>query len=105
MQLRELNGQLIANKTPQDVIKGEYIEQFHEFLVSEQVANELRKCTSYLAPDYWKLAINKDLSINDEQFYWEITVSVDAGLTFPVFTIEGIVKLEDNLPVLALSSK
>ncbi len=105
MQLRELNGQLIADKTPQDVIKGEYVEQFHEFLVSEQVGNELRTRPSYLTPDYWQLVINKDLSIDDEQFYWEITVSVDAGLTFPVFTIEGIVKLEDDLPVLALSSK
>jgi hypothetical protein len=92
MQLRELNGQLIADKTPQDVIKGQDIEQFHELLVSEQVANELRKDVSYLAPDYWQLIINK--------IDWEITVSVGSELTFPVFTIEGIVELENDLPVL-----
>ena len=100
MQLRELNGQLIADKTPQDGIKGQDIEQFHEFLVSEQVANELRKYVSYLAPNYWYLVINKDLSINDEQLYWEITVS---GIVFQPITVAGIVKLEDDLPILVLS--
>ena len=100
MQLRELNGQLIADKTPQDVIKGQDIEQFHEFLVSEQVANELRKYESYLSPDYWYLVINNDLSISDEQLLWQITVS---GIVFQPITVEGIVKLEDDLPVLALS--
>jgi hypothetical protein len=99
MQLRELKGQLIADKTPQDVIKGQDIEQFHGFLVSEQVANELRKVASYLAPDYWYLVINKDLSINDEQLHWEITVR-DIVLQLP---IEGVVKFEDDSPILAFS--
>jgi hypothetical protein len=100
MQLRELNGQLIADKTPQDVIKGQDIEQFHEFLVSEQVANELRKYASHLDPNYWYLVINKGLSINDEQLHWEITVS---GIVFQPITVAGIVKLEDDLPILVLS--
>ncbi len=99
MQLRELNGQFIANKTSHDVIKRDYIEQFHEFLISEQVANDLLKHQNHPNIDYWYLAIAKDLTIGDEQFYWEITVR-DVVLQLP---IKGIVKFEDNLPVLAFS--
>jgi len=100
MQLKELNGQLIAYRTPNfDVIKGEYVEQFHEFLISEQVANDLRKYQSHLDLDYWDLAVAKDLSTCDEQFYWEITVRV-VPMQHP---IQGIVKFENSLPVLAFS--
>jgi hypothetical protein len=99
MQLRELDGQLVAHTSTIDVIKGEYLERLQEFLVSEQVANELKKYASFLAPNYWYLVINKDLSTNDEQLHWEITVR-DIVLQLP---IEGVVKFEDNLPVLAFS--
>ena len=100
MQLRELNGQLIAYRTPNiDVIKGEYVEQFHEFFISEQVANDLWKHQSHLDLDYWYLTVAKDLSVSDEQFYWEITVR-DVPVQHP---IQGIVKFENNSPVLAFS--
>ena len=101
MQLRELNGQLIANRTPNiDVIKGEYVEQLQEFLVSEQVSNDLRNYARYLDSDYWYLVINKDLSISDEQLYWEITVR---DLKIQPTPLQGIIKFEDDLPVLAFS--
>ena len=101
MQLRELNGQLIANRTPNIVvIKGEYVEQLQEFLVSEQVSNDLRNYARYLDSDYWYLVINKDLSISDEQLYWEITVR---DLKMQQTPLKGIVRFENDLPILAFS--
>jgi len=101
MQLKELNGQLIAHRTPIiDTIKGEYVEQLQEFLLSEKVSNDLRDYARYLDPDYWYLAINKDSSISDEQLYWEITVR---DLKIQQTPLQGIVKFEDDLPVLAFS--
>ena len=99
MQLRELNGQLTAYKTTCDVINEDSVNQFHEFLISEQVANELRKCPSYLATDYWYLVISKDLSIGNEEFYWEITVR-DVPLQL---SNRGVVKFEDELIILSFS--
>jgi hypothetical protein len=55
MQLRELNGQLIAHTSAIDVIKGEYLEHLQEFLVSEEVSKDLQKYPNYLNPDYWYL--------------------------------------------------
>lgn len=101
MQLKELNGQLIAHTSTVDVIKGEYIKQIQEFLVSEKVSNDLRKHSNYLDLDYWYLSIAKDLSVSDEKFYWEITVK-NITVQFP---IKGIVKLENNLLVLAFEGE
>ena len=103
MQLKELNGQLIAHRTPIiDIIKGGYVEQLKEFFLSEQVSNDLRSYSKsrYLDPDYWYLAINKDLSISDEQLYWEITVR---DLEIQQTPLKGIVKFENDLPVLAFT--
>ena len=48
MQLRELNGQLIAHTSTIDVIKGEYLEHLQEFLVSEEVSKDLQKYPNYV---------------------------------------------------------
>ncbi len=100
MQLRELNGQLIAHTSTIDVIKGEYLEHLQEFLVSEEVSKDLQKYPNYLNPDYWYLAVAKDLSIGDDKLYWEVTVR---DLITQATPLHGIVKFEDDSPVLAFS--
>ncbi len=100
MQLRELNGRLVAHTSTIDVIKEEYLEHLQEFLVSEEVSKDLQKHLNYLNPDYWYLVVAKDLSISDDKLYWQITVR---DLIIQKTPLHGIVKFEDNSPVLAFS--
>ncbi len=93
MQLRELNGNLKAYKTSNDVIHG--LDSFSEFHISERVANELQKDSDFLAENHWYLAIGK--YEETAPIGWEITVYRN-GLQIP---IEGTVEFEDGFPVLA----
>jgi hypothetical protein len=55
MQLREVGGELTAHKTSTDVING--LDDFSEFQVFARVAYELRQSSSFLAENYWYLAV------------------------------------------------
>ncbi len=55
MQLKEVDGQLKAYKTAIDVING--LDDFSEFQVSARVAYALQQSSSFLAANYWSLAV------------------------------------------------
>lgn len=100
MQLRELNGQLIAYTSNIDVIKGGHEDHLREFLISEDVSKDLQKYQNYLNTDFWYLVVNKDLSIGDDKLHWELTTQ---NLKFQQTPLNGIVKFKEDLPVLAFS--
>lgn len=95
MQLKEVDGQLKAYKTSIDVING--LDDFSEFQVSARVTYELRQSSSFLAENYWYLAvgsINQTASILE----WEITV-IDHSTPVQV-PLRGVVDIENGLAVL-----
>jgi len=100
MQLRELNGQLIAQTSTIDVIKGGHEEHLREFLTSEEVSKDLQKYQNYLNTDFWYLVVNKDLSIGDDKLYWELTTQ---NLKFQQIPLRGIVEFQEDLPILVFS--
>lgn len=95
MQLQEVGGQLTAHKTAIDAVNG--LDDFSEFQVSARVAYELRQSASFLAENYWYLAVGKPEQ-TDSLLEWEISVIGDADpLQVP---IKGVVDVESGLPVL-----
>ena len=93
MYLKESNRQLKAYKTSIDSIKE--LNNFSEFQISDQVANELRHHLNFLSRDYWYLAIGKETDI----IVWEInTMKFFNGV--PEMAIRGIIKFKNELPVL-----
>jgi hypothetical protein len=98
MQLRELNGQLKAYKTPNDEIHE--LDSYSEFHISERVANELRKDTDFLAENHWYLVIGK--YEETAPIEWEITVcnSVSGQITIQEILIMGTIEFKNEFPVL-----
>jgi hypothetical protein len=107
MQLKEINGQLIAyrNSIALDIIDND-LDIFNDFLISLQVANHLRNTSDYLAENHWRLTIvkhivNDKLVIDDSgkpMFKWEI--SVNSSIQQYKDIIEGFIKFNYALPIL-----
>ena len=95
MQLKEMGGQLTAQKTASDVING--LDDFSEFQVSARVAYELRQSASFLAENYWSLTVGEP-DPTAALLEWEITVMGNA--TPMQVPLKGVVDIENGLPVL-----
>lgn len=101
MHLKEIDGNLRACKTSIDVIDSA-LDRYNEgFLVSERVAEKLKRVAeestnnlNFLDQDYWYLVIRKNL----DQTAWEITV-YEVPIQKP---ITGYVSFENDPPVLQM---
>ncbi|MBW4578772.1 MAG: hypothetical protein KME42_04255 [Tildeniella nuda ZEHNDER 1965/U140] len=96
MQLKEVDGQLKAYKTSIDVING--LDDVSEFQVSARVAYELQQSSSFLAENYWYLAVGSTDQTASLLVEWEITVT--DGSTPVQAPIKGVIDVENGLAVL-----
>jgi len=99
MQLKEVNSQLIVYRNSNDIIH-ETVDGLSEFHVSEQSANELRE--KYTDGDYWSLIIGTWNDKMPQEYEWQIE---DNRAVIRVPIIKGIIKYENNSPILALYSE
>jgi len=95
MQLKEVDRQLKAYKTSIDVING--LDDFSEFQVSSRVAYELQQSSSFLAENYWYLAVGST-DQTASLLEWEITV-IDNSAPAQA-PIKGVIDVENGLAVL-----
>lgn len=91
MNIKEIDGDLRAYKTSIDIIHG--LDGCDEFLLSERVAQELKRSPDFLNEGYWYLAIGEDST----SLIWEISVN---GVSLQV-PLKGQINFEDGQPVLA----
>jgi len=95
MQIKEVDGQLKAYKTAIDVVNG--LDDFSEFQVSARVAYELQQSSSFLAENYWSLAVGSTAP-TASILEWEVTV-IDYSTPLQV-PLRGVVDIESGLAVL-----
>lgn len=92
MNLKEVGGSLIACKTALDIVHG--LEGCNEFLVSERVAEELRKNPNFMSEGYWYLAIGK--YEDSDQMEWEISI-YEVSVQVP---LRGYISFDSGSPTL-----
>lgn len=92
MNLKEVDGSLIAYKTALDIVHG--LEGCNEFLVSERVAEELRKNPNFMNEGHWYLAIGKYK--DSDQIEWEISIY---GVPVQV-PLRGYINFDSGFPIL-----
>ncbi|MGB3517760.1 MAG: hypothetical protein WBA43_14995 [Elainellaceae cyanobacterium] len=96
MLLKEVDGQLKAYKTSVDVING--LDEYKEFLVSEHIAEDLRKDPNFLREDYWYLTVGKAATPDPNSDLLEFDISIHDGVLQK--PIRGEVCFRDGRPVL-----